>query len=214
MPLKLDRPILLYPPRPGGAINPATLNRYSGYFAQYKYNDIRTLVYFYPDSHIELLNRHKQPHAIYSLTESMLASLRSLRLAAGSFHVLDGGLMHKKTPLRDRIILWDVLVYDSQYLVQTTFRERYELLKKICGDPKEYESQTGHHIALKIAERLWLAPVFTTNLPSRYESLLHLDEIEGLVLKDPNGKLEPAIRPDNNLGWQIRVRKPHANYAF
>lgn len=199
---------LLYPPRAVGAIPPSEAPHFRGWIAQYKYHDVRTLVYFFPDGHLELFNRTRQPLGIYSLTAGMNEDLHRLKLRQGFFHVLDGGLMHAKTRrIRDRLILWDILVHDSQYLLGTTYLERYTRLASVCGNPTAYERETGDQLALRVNKHVWLAPTFTRGLARRYAKLIHLDEVEGLMLKDPRGKLERGIRERNNGSWQIRVRK-------
>lgn len=208
----------LFPPRPRGAINPAALPRYRGFYAQPKYNDIRTLIYFRPDSGIELFTRQREPHREYALTAGMSRSLGTLKLASGFYHVLDGGILRtpKKMPKGvDRpIILWDILVHESRYLVGTTYRERYALLKKVAGDPGRFETRTGHKLGLRIHGSLWMAPLYRSRFEERFTELARLEEIEGLVLKNPNGTLERAVRQENNGDWQIRVRKPTAIYPF
>jgi len=38
--------------------------------------------------------------------------------------------------------------------------------------------------------------------------------IEGFVLKKPSGKLESGLREKNNMGWQLKIRKPTKNYQY
>jgi hypothetical protein len=38
--------------------------------------------------------------------------------------------------------------------------------------------------------------------------------VEGFILKRKSGKLEMMTREQNNTGWQVKVRKPTANYQF
>lgn len=208
----------LYPPRPRGAINPATLSRYKGFFGQYKYNDIRTLIYLFPDGRVELLTRHKVPHRFYELTEKMTENLRSLDLERGHFHILDGGVQRvpMKLPRGEErpVILWDILVHKSVYLTGSTYRQRSALLTRICGHPKQLEKKTSHELGLVIEDSLWLAPTFKRGFEERYRATSTMEEVEGLILKDPNGKLERAVREENNGSWMIRVRKQTASYVF
>jgi ATP-dependent DNA ligase len=137
------------------------------------------------------------------------------RLKPGVFHVFDSELMDAKTTrLKDKIVLWDVLVHDGQYLLGSGCMERYRLLQGILGHPTEMETCTGHKLALKFNGNLWLTETFTESLQERFSEALPLDEIEGLVLKDPNGKLEFGVRESNNSSWLIRCRKKHKNYEF
>src|SRR4051794_29030303 len=83
MPIKYDQFTAIYPPRPKGAINPAMVSKFSGFIAQYKYNDWRTVIYLLPDGRIELFNRHKKPHTAYRLTSAMKSAIQSLKLPLG-----------------------------------------------------------------------------------------------------------------------------------
>lgn len=208
---------VMYPPRPDGSIPPDTLKKYPGWFGQRKWNGTRNLIFVLPDGTFELWNRHRQMHKQYKLSASMKASIEELigTLQPGVFHVFDSELMDAKTTrLKDRIVLYDVLVHDGIYLIGTTYKERYATLQKILGNPTEYESDTGRSLALKFNKNIWLSEIFTDNLDERFKEALAVDEIEGLVLKDPNGRLEFGVRESNNGSWLIRVRKPHKNYAF
>lgn len=209
--------LIMYPPRPNTAIPPDTLSKYVGWWAQRKWNGTRNLLFVLPDGSFELWNRHKQQHKQYKLTTSMKASIQELasKLERGVFHVFDSELMDAKTTkLKDRIVLYDVLVHNGQYLIGTTYKQRYETLSGILGNPQEHESDTGRRLALRFNKNLWLTEVFTDKLDERFKEALGVDEIEGLVLKDPKGKLDFGVREENNGMWMIRVRKPHKNYAF
>jgi hypothetical protein len=111
-------------------------------------------------------------------------------------------------------VLWDILVWNNQYLVGTSYLKRYRLLSQVCGNPSRYESETGRSIALRVNSCVWLAPVFRNELRRRFDELTPLHEIEGLVLKNPSAKLQWGLREDNNGDWQIRVRKPRHDYGF
>lgn len=205
----------LYPPRAETAINPVTLDKYRGFIAQYKYNDIRTLIFIVNGTGIELTTRKREPHKEYRLTSAMTRALLSLNLDHSKNHVLDGGILrHVLIGKAQPIILWDILVHNDDYLLGTRYQERYELLASICGDPKSPEAITGHQIGLEIAPVLWLAPVFRSNFYARYEETLRLDFLEGVILKNPNGKLERSLRAQNNTSWQIKARKPRPGYSF
>lgn len=207
---------VMFPPRASVSIRPENMNQYKGYIAQLKYNGSRTLIFVLPDGTIELWSRHQEPHKQYKMTADMEESIRALNLPPKSFHVLDGELMHSKTRgLKDKIVLYDILVYQDQYFIGSTYAERYVFLNNLCGDPSVPESETGRKIALQVNRNIWIAPCFPSDMwQSMYNNLTDLDEIEGLVLKDPHGKLEFGLSESNNNAWQIRCRKPHKNYAY
>ncbi|MGZ3686798.1 MAG: hypothetical protein ACXWPM_12005 [Bdellovibrionota bacterium] len=205
----------LYPPRPKFAVNPEELERFPGYLAQYKYNDIRVTIYRLPDGEVEILKRDLTGQRQFRLLEHQIQALRRLPLAKGAFHVLDGGIL--RPTQRDGshpILLWDILVHDGTYLLGTRYETRYKLLAAICGNPASYETVSGRRLGLLVAPGLWLAPVFQEGLRHRFLTMIDRDEIEGLILKDPGGKLEPGYGVENNGSWQIRVRKPREDYTF
>jgi hypothetical protein len=208
----------IYPPRAKGLLNPTLLARPSmikGLHAQLKLNDVRLLIHLHPDGNIELLTRQLEAPREYVLTDAMMGSLRALKLPKGVDHLLDGGVFRKgELRIRDRIVLWDILVFSGRYLLGSRYGDRYRFLRKCCGNPNRRETETGRGLGLRINANLWLIEEFTEHFSELYESYVDLDEVEGLMLKDPRGKLEWGLQPENNSSWQLRVRKPHPNYAF
>jgi ATP-dependent DNA ligase len=208
---------VMYPPRPDGSTHPDTLSQYPGWWGQRKFNGTRTLVFFHEDGTIALWNRHKEQHRAFQMGNAMRDSLDDLKRKCkkGKIYVFDGELMHSKTKnLKNRIILWDILVYESEYMIGSTYEERYNLLCKLLKNPSKHETITGKSLALEINNNIWLAEVFKEDLLARFKEALSSDEIEGLVLKNPSGKLDFGIKESNNGSWQIRVRKPNKNYEF
>jgi len=205
----------IYPPRPASSIQSEYLDKYVNWIAQYKFNGTRNLIFVFPDGHIELYSRHREHNKAYKTSSQMREAFASLNLQAGCFHVFDGELMHSKTVgLKDRIVLFDVLVLNGQYLIGTKYISRYRQLQMLLGRPSIFENETPHKLGYRVNQNLWLAKIYTKDLKSRFQKLIHIDEVEGLVLKDPNGLLTPGNAEENNGDWQIRVRKPNKNYAY
>jgi len=205
----------LYPPRATRSVSPNSLERLKGFVAQYKYDDIRTLILITPGGRVELMTRKRQPHFEYTLTPGMKKSLLHLDLDGSKYHVLDGGVIRHFSVGKERpIILWDILVHNDQYLVGSTYRDRYALLKSICGSPDLVEQVTGRDIALVISGNLWLAPIFKSGFADRYWHASETEWLEGLMLKNPAGKLTRALSEENNGSWQLKARKPKPGYSF
>jgi hypothetical protein len=206
----------IYPPRPWGAIPPESVSRYRGYIAQYKFNDIRLLISIGPDGVVSLQTRKRQPLKSFGIDERLCRQFARLRTKRGKLYLLDGGVLRSGfgPEQRKAVVLWDLLVYESQYLLGTTYEERYRLLSNLCVNPRKIEAATGHETALEVGPDLWLARNFTSDFTRRFEMTRKMDEIEGLVLKDPRGKLEWGAREENNGDWQIRVRKPSARHLM
>jgi ATP-dependent DNA ligase len=214
--IDVEGPLNIYPPRPLGSIAPGTVGHYRGYIAQYKYNDIRLLIHLLPGNGIRITNRHKGPLKSYRLSETMSASLRSLKLDPSAYHLLDGGLM--RTPAAEdgerTIVLWDLLVEDGRYLLDSTYVERYRRLRRAAGNPRRRERETGHALALQIRPHLWLPEIFRDRFNDRFKSAQKVEQLEGLLLKNPSGRLEWGTREDNNGAWQIRARKTTGRHVF
>ena len=207
----------MFPPRPDGSTHPDTINQYQGWWGQRKFNGTRTLIFIHEYGSFVLWNRHREQHKSFQINSNMENALKdiSARCKRGKIYVFDGELMHSKTRgLKNRIILWDILVHESNYLIGTTYAHRYSILNDFFNNPKKFEQTTGHKIALEINTHVWLAEIFKKNLKERFKELISLDEIEGIVLKNPTGLLEFGFKESNNGNWLIRVRKPHKNYEF
>lgn len=206
----------IYPPRPWGSIPPETVSRYRGYLAQYKFNDIRLLISIDAKGAVSLLTRKRQPVRSFGVDERLRAQFGRLRTKRGKLYLLDGGVLRSGygPDLRKPVVLWDLLVYESQYLIGSTYEERYRLLSNLCINPRKLETATGHETALEVGPDLWLARNFTGDYARRFQMTHRMEEVEGLVLKDPGGRLEWGAREENNGGWQIRVRKASARHLM
>jgi ATP-dependent DNA ligase len=221
MPIPYRKMFVMWPPRPEGSADPSTLDKYPGWWAQRKFNGTRSLVFIDPDGNVHLRTRHQEEHKAYKLSYAMDAALTALldrgdgnvAFEAGKWQVFDAELMNNKTiGVKDRMVLFDILVHNGSYLTGTTVRERYEILTYGLGMPDTIETETGRGIALQVNDNVWLAEVFEDTFADRFAELTDMDEVEGLVLKDPGGVLKPGVSEKNNSLWLVRVRKPHKNY--
>lgn len=206
----------IFPPRPWGSIPPETVSKYRGYYAQYKYDDIRLLIEVGREGEVTLSTRKRQPLKSFAVDERLRRQFAGLRTKRGRLYLFDGGVLRTGygPELRKPVILWDVLVYEDRYLLGSTYEERYHLLSNLCINPRKFETATGHQTAFEVGPDLWLARNFTGDFARRFESTRGMEEIEGLVLKDPAGRLEWGIREENNGSWQIRVRKASGRHLM
>jgi len=137
--------------------------------------------------------------------------------------VLDGELMHTKAKskitntqaLDNTIVLYDLL-YLGRSLLTEGFEERYNLLSKICDNPKEMEPKKRGLVVQKVDEsQLWLAETFHNDFLYRFYEMYEFDkyqrdkfpEIEGLVCKRAK---QSRLRLGNfqyDVNWMMRVRK-------
>lgn len=212
----------LYPPRTEMRIPPGPgpvrkmWEAFPDAIAQFKENGTRNMFYIFPDQHAECWNRGADgtptQQKQYSLTKKMTEQLGNLKLPAGKFHVLDGELLHSKTTdIKDVSYMFDILVYNGEYLLGATYGERYALLRRLMGDrffPEDLNPKIGE---------MYLAQSFpVSQWGAMWEKALAVKHCEGLVLKrtGPISRLVPGTRIINNDGFMLRVRKPHKNYEY
>jgi ATP-dependent DNA ligase len=214
--IEVERFPLIYPPRPKESINPESVSKFGGYLAQFKYDDIRAMLYVNVNGSIYLRSRKREPIVSFDADPAFEEAVRSLDLKEGCLHLLDGGVMRRKLEgaQKPAVILWDILVHENRYLLGTTYAERYALLRRICGGPRKPVVACGQRIGLEIAPGLWLAPVFRSGFARLFERAKECELLEGIILKQPAGKLRWGVREENNGDWQVRVRKTTGRHVF
>jgi ATP-dependent DNA ligase len=187
---------------------------------QLKLDDTRNLIIIKPGLEIEMWNRHQERHKAYSKPHpKLIESIKNLGLDETKYHVFDSLLLHNKNALvKDTVVLIDILVHNSEYLIQTTFKERDELLEKICGHPKRLEQHSGLELGLEVTPLLWKAKSYTTNFQEIFDKFRKVFEggqkiVEGVVLKRLNGRLDYHLNTDK-CKWQIKMRYSKKNYDF
>jgi hypothetical protein len=208
----------MYPPRPAYRIRHIELPLYEAkgiYVAQRKFDGTRTLLHVTPDLKVEAWRPGKQPHLQWSITQSIIDQVLSLKLQKGLEYWLDGELLNNKTSdpnYKNRIVLFDVLQVGRYLFGRPNLIGRQELLHDICRNPTQRES--GHGIALSVTENLWLAETFSSNFAERWQEFIHLGEIEGLVLKKANSVLDNFGAKKYEVTWQLRCRRKEKGYDF
>ena len=210
---------ILYPPRPKGRITPNQLGVYedSGkWVVQRKFNGTRILVHILGNE-VYILNRHGEAPKQFTLTANLKKEFLSLDLDKNLEYWLDGELLDAKTRnvcYKGKIVLFDVLQTGKYLFSGPTLLARQKILEKICRSPEKLEPNAG--LALQVTENIWMAQTFLDNFKLRFEEFLSHDEIEGLVLKKIDSKIDNFGHKQYEVGWQIRCRKPHAGglYTF
>lgn len=216
--MQMNRFFYIYPPRPVGAIEFKSEYfeslKAKGWVGQMKLNGQRNLLYVRPDGEIELWNRHREKHRNFVMPPWLNDQIKStLNLSEGKWTVLDGELLHAKDSTTKNIMyFWDVLVYNSEYLLNTSYQQRYDLLTQniipIAG-------LTPTDEAIKISDNLWVAYNIPPSGWDECWKLTSKSYVEGLVFKNLQATLKPGFNKENNGDWLIRCRKPKNNtYSF
>lgn len=200
-----------YPPRPQIKSPTSGLDTYErmGFIGQPKLNGSCALS-FTDGSNIKLMNRHNNTFARELISKDDL-----LRLHRGSgYQCLCGEYMNKSKKdskgqlFNGCIVLFDIMIHNGQYLTGTTFLERQILMDRLFPG-KDYDDYL-----YEVSNNVYRVKNFTKNFKSVFNEMVKIDMYEGCVLKRPNGILEPGYRPENNTGWQLKIRKPEKNYSY
>lgn len=214
---------IMYPPHPKGKIAKHRLGRYekSGrYLAQLKYNGQHVVICITADRQVYTLTRHGEPTKRFHLTQTHIDEFLSLDLEEGQEYWFAGELFYARTTSQGynvdsggRFVLFDLL-QNGEYLFGVDQITRLKTLEKICRYPTELEPTQG--IALKVTEHIWLAETFENDFKGHWEKLIHIPEIEGLVLREKNSVLDHTGDRQYDVTWMIRVRKPDpgGNYQY
>jgi ATP-dependent DNA ligase len=202
----------IFPPRPKNAVNPNELNFWDNgsMIGQIKTNGSNGVI-FMNERDIYIYNRHGQRMTNHNLNHDELKVLYSGR----GWMVLNGEILNKSKKdefgnnFNGNFIIFDILVYNSEYLVGKTFLERVELLEKLYGRrtlEKDY--------LYSISENTHLIKSFETGFKDIFDTYTPIDMVEGVVLKRKNAKLEIGNTENNNYKSQIKSRKATKNYKF
>jgi ATP-dependent DNA ligase len=116
-----------------------------------------------------------------------------------------------------KFVIWDILVYNGEYLLGKTFLERMQLLEELypCVQMRVGESFESYvHLCTTPHKNIYKAPCYDGNFDKLYKSIVDTDLYEGLVLKRKDAKLSYGLTEKNNNDWQIKCRKPTKNYDF
>lgn len=200
----------VWPPRPENAIPPTMLDSYEtqNWVGQIKKNGTCTLI-FSNGTETIFKTRHNADHKLWRPEEDHIKFFSDL-CVNNQWVVFEAELLHSKgNSVKSTLYIFDIIVWQGEYLTGTTFNERQELLMQIFNGRLE-DGNDDHWV---IEKRVWLAKPITENFHSRWQSLTHSED-EGIVLKNPVAKLKLCIKPNSNSDWQIKCRRPHKNYGF
>jgi ATP-dependent DNA ligase len=175
--------------------------------AQPKLNGSNCTIYM-NGQNIYVYNRHGQRMSNFDIDSKEISNLYKGK----SWMVLNGEYMNKSKSgengnvFNHKFCIFDILVYDGNYLIGKTFQERINLLDGFYGKSDNYLTQ--------VSENIFKIETFYTSFQEKWEELTKIDMIEGLVLKRKSAKLEVGSTENNNTKSQIKVRKATKNYKY
>lgn len=221
--MRYDNYMYLFPPRPIQTTHNTELSKYDNgmFLAQPKYNGDCCNI-FINESTLHVMNRHKSPiTSNYSDVD-----FRGMYMATGGngWLVISGEFLNKNKsgengqPFNLKFVIWDILVWNGDYLLGTTFLDRVRLLEQLfpCSQMRvsKKEFECYKHLCMTEHKNIFKAPCYDSNFGSLYNSIVETDLYEGLVIKRKDAKLNIGLTEKNNNDWQIKCRKPTKNYNF
>ena len=203
----------IFPPRPRNAISPDDLNSWDdgSLLGQPKLDGSNATIYT-DGKKVIVMNRHGQRLTNVRVHDSEILALYR---GSGSWMVLNAEYLNKsKTDetgqaFNHKFVIFDILVFDGQYLVGKTFEERVRILDTLY-DQKACEKE----YLFGISENIYRVKSYLTGFNDLFNQLTPIDMIEGLVMKRRNARLEVGSSEMNNVKSQIKCRKKTKNYKY
>ena len=203
----------LYPPRPKNAVSPEDLDFWDNntLIAQPKMNGSNCIIFTNGEDFF-VMNRHKQRLTNFKITRDELSEIYR---GDGEWMIINGEYMNKsqndenKKVFNHKLVIFDILAYNGEYLVGSTFSERVELLDKIYG-----KNECEKYYLYSISDNVYRVKSYTNNFKKIFDEFIKIHMIEGLVMKRSNAKLEAGLTESNNIKSQIKCRKPTKSYRY
>lgn len=213
----------IFPPRPEYKCPAGDLDKYDDgtYLGQPKYNGMALMVFTNGDE-LHCYNRHKEYMAL--LSKNSECDFRGMAQSKNWF-VYAGEYLNKSkygetgVKEKNKFVIWDILVWDGNYLIGSTLTERLDLLENVFPCQRAIVgAKTGvevyDHLCCTNLNGIYKAPTYLNNFTELYKQIVKTDLYEGLVLKKKDSKLTFGMQELNNHDWQIKCRKETKSYQF
>jgi len=201
----------IYPPRPEYVVSPDQLNKYENdYVGQPKLNGSCCLIFIKGDEY-KIYGRHGKQLSSFKLS---INDIRVLNCNNENWNVIVGEYMNKnqkgidEQPWNHKFVIFDILVHNGEYLLNSTLENRIELLDNLFG------TITENDYLYKIDNNVFRVKTFYKNFLDTWKNITKVGMLEGFVLKKPNAKLQRGLSEKNNTLWQLKSRKPTKNYNY
>lgn len=188
-----NRPILI-PPDPKNPLNPQpdyinSLEQSNKYIAEQKWNGDNILLY---TSEMEFWNRKKEKHR-YVPSEKVKEELQKFPKKS----ILNLELIHYRTKdIKDKLIVHCIMAWKGNLLNGKTWNDSRKILEN-----QEFGNQ------------VILSPVWKKGFWKLFQKT-DGNTIEGIILKNPIGKLVFSTTPIKDVSWMLKIRKPCKKYSF
>lgn len=202
----------IFPPRPKNAIPDTELEFWDNgsLIAQPKLNGSNCVIFTNGVKAIAM-NRHNQRLTNFNISDNEIKDI----YRGEGWMILNGEYMNKSKSdennqvFNHKLVIFDILGFNGEYLVGKTFEERVNLLDELYGQidsDKEY--------LFKVTENVSRVKSYTIDFKNIFDKLTPIDMIEGLVMKRKNARLELGTSENNNTKSQLKCRKATKNYKY
>ena len=200
--MKYDNFRYIFPPRPENTIPSDELDFWDNgsLIAQPKLNGSNCVI-FTNGVKSFVMNRHNQRMTNFNLTQD---EINSLYRGNGGWTVINAEYMNKsnrdetKQFFNHKLVIFDILVYNGEYLLDTTFEERIKLLDDLFGKIDE------NKYLYKITDNIFRVKSFYDNFLEKWNDITKTEVFEGFVLKKKQQKLIKGLSEKNNLSHKCR----------
>jgi hypothetical protein len=203
----------IYPTRPKNAIPPEDLDFWDNntMISQPKLNGSNASIYT-DGQKIIVMNRHAQKLNSVKVSDSEILSTYR---GDGGWMILNCEYMNKsksdetEQSFNHKFVIFDILAYNGEYLLGSTFSERIKLLDSIYGT-----NDSDKDYLYSVSDNVYRVKSYESEFKKIFDKLTPIDMIEGLVMKRKNAKLEIGATELNNFKSQLKCRKPTKLYKF
>ena len=163
-----------------------SLEKQGRYIAEQKYNGDNCQLYVKGGREYEFWNRHKTLLK-YQPSQDVLNELEQLP----EYSIINVELIHSKTKAFKHILIAHcIMVWDGQLLSGKTWSDSRQILQTI---------KSGNH--------LYVSDVYQSGFWDLFKQA-DGSVIEGIILKDPEGKLVYSTTPIKDVSWMMKIRVP------
>ena len=202
----------IYPPRPKNSVPTSELDFWDdgSMIAQPKLNGSNAVI-FMNGKDVYVYNRHNQRLTNFNLSKEELLLLYS----GSGWMVINGEYLNKSKKdetgetFNHKLIIFDILVHNSNYLLGSSFQERVNLLDSLYG-----KNDSDKSYLYSVGENVYRVKSFEKGFKEAFDTLTKIDMVEGFVMKRRNGKLEIGNTENNNSKSQLKFRKKCNMYKY
>jgi len=205
--MKYNNFLYYYPPRPENRITPQSLDNYDDgkFIAQPKLDGSACMLYM-NDNDFKVYDRHKKEKS-WPVDGQQIYKGEGWMVVCGEW-LNKNKSDEKGNKFNLKFIIWDILIYNGDYLTGSTYLERVKLLDILYG------TESYNEYLYNVTDNFYRVKTFEKNFKELFDNLTKIELFEGVVLKMKEGKLKKGISQKNNILTQIKSRRPTLNYAF